>query len=141
MKRMRASVLFLAPLCQLLLMAACGSSHDPEGDAGVPAPPVDLDEQELDLSDDDYLALCQWWSSQWGWPTETRWYCLDGGASFTLQSPDDCLATRFERADYPDCDVRVRDWYDCMAAMPDWCGPKPMECRRPPGCGADWFWL
>lgn len=107
-----------------LALVSCAESHAP----------IAGDREELDLSDEEYLELCEWWKGQWGWPERTYTVCGDGASINPFGDPANCLASRFSRDDLPECHISVQAWYDCAAAMPDWCGPRVEACRRPVEC-------
>lgn len=112
-------------LAALSLSLSCAESHGRPLAGGL---------EELDLSDDDMRLLCEWWKRQWGWPERTYTTCGDGEAINPFAPPESCVAGRYTRDELPDCHITVQAWYDCAAAMPDWCGPRPDACRRPVEC-------
>lgn len=122
---MRGAVLGVVVGVLALLAGSCAESHEP---------PLSSGREELDLTDDEYLQLCRWWKSQWGWPERSYTRCGDGSAINPFGDPEYCLSARYTREELPDCHITVQAWYDCAAAMPDWCGVIPDECRRPPEC-------
>lgn len=109
----------------LLFAASCAESHQR---------PLPGEREELGLSDDEYLALCEWWKEQWGWPERSYTVCRDGAAINPFGDPANCLSARYGRDELPDCHITVDAWYRCADSMPDWCGPRLDVCRRPPEC-------
>lgn len=120
--------------CALLAGSGCYVSHG--RDAG--GEPLPSDTLEIDLSDEEYLALCEWFARQQrgGWPEERFYTCLDGGAVGRVLSPEDCVGRRHSPASIPGCRFRVEDWYSCADyyAEHGFCASAPSLCQRPDEC-------
>jgi hypothetical protein len=112
----------------ILALVACSESHP------TTRGPIDGDRLEMELTDDEYLALCTWWAEERGWP-ETVHFC-DGGrfAGYAITTPEECLDNRLRPDERPDCRITVEAWYDCNASTYPWCNGPPPECVRPPEC-------
>ncbi len=103
----------------LALSLGCSVSHEPiPEDAPLPG-----DLLEIDLTDAEREALCDWWMRRHGWPETTIYQCPPPPADPIARANIGCGTVR--RAEYPDCPVRVQDWYNCELSEPYW------WCRRP----------
>lgn len=114
------------------LAVGCAESFSPLPDAPIEH---DLDRLEMDLSDEEYRALCEVFQRRIGYP-ETTLRCPDPRLAIGIATPEDCFRRRVPPAEIPDCRMTVGDWFECMAVSePYWCPPSLPECERPPECG------
>lgn len=128
---MRRKILACAAL---LTSVGCYASHERASEER----PLAGSRLEIELSDDEYLALCEWFvrHQPGGWPDEPLYSCLDGGAVGRRLTPENCLARRHSRASIAGCRFRVDDWYACgdHYVGAGLCGDAPSVCRRPDEC-------
>lgn len=118
------------------LVAGCAESHSGSGE-------LDPSALEIELTPDEYAALCESFARRMGWPDASLYECLDGGAVGRIRTPRGWAAWRHAPAEIHDCRLRVEDWERCaehylangMCDLSD-------VCRRPPECmAADWQYL
>ena len=107
------------------------------------APPDGIDvsgeKRFADLDDDEATDVCRWWRSHFEYVNEGRTIRCPG---FSLPSGglDLCVSTRSFYGPDSDCYIRVQRFYDCIEAMPDYCGlmisDLPEPCQLPESCNS-----
>lgn len=122
--------LLLAAFCLL----ACGESFVPPPDG------IDVAGERYfaELDDEEAEEVCTWWRSHFEYVNDGRgiqcpsFYLPSGGL-------DLCVDTRSFYGPDSDCHIRVQRFYDCIALMPNYCGPitsLPDPCRLPETCNS-----
>ena len=125
----------LAPLLLALAALGCAASHEPVPDDA----PLPGDLLEIDLTDAQRAAFCDWWMDRHGGEgTITSCSLPPPGGHFTAGLVG---CATLHRADFPDCRVTVQDWYNCELSEPYWWCVRPdLEvCQRPASCGYPYF--
>jgi hypothetical protein len=117
-------------IAALVMVLGCSQSH-PNG------APFSPEVREIDLTAEQYRALCDWWKAERGWPEEEWILCLDGGAGTRLRGPEACVLGRHPPEEIPDCALTVGQWSACIEEQPDGCPPYSDACIRPRECIAD----
>ena len=124
---MRALALLIFALAAL----GCAVRHEPVPDDA----PLPGDLLEIDLTEEQGAALCDWWMDRHG-GEGTLTSCPPPPAEHRFTAGLVGCAT-LHRADFPDCRVTVQDWYNCELSEPYWwCRwPKADVCWRLASCG------
>lgn len=100
----------------------------------VGEPPVPGDRLLVDLSEEDYSALCTWMAEAEGYPTVRTEECTRDGHDFvrSTASPGVCTMYRLARETDPDCEVTVAQLEECVRAVDGvLCRTNLPECRWP----------
>lgn len=100
----------------------------------VGEPPVSRSSRLVDLSDADYLEVCEWVAAAEGYPPERSEACSRDGIEFVrgVTIPSVCLEFRLSRETDPTCAATVGQLEECVRAVDGMlCRTGLPECRWP----------